>query len=43
MKSFFVKEGATPFAMSPDAFASHLATELERWKVIAQNANIQAE
>lgn len=43
MKSFFVKEGATPFAMSPDAFAKHLATELERWKVIAQNANIQAE
>ena len=43
MKSFFVKEGATPFAMNPDAFASHLATELERWKVIAQNANIQAE
>ena len=43
MKSFFVKEGATPFAMSPAAFASHLATELERWKVIAQNANIQAE
>ena len=43
MKSFFVKEGATPFAMNPDAFASNLATELERWKVIAQNANIQAE
>ena len=43
MKSFFVKEGAIPFAMSPDAFANHLATELERWKVIAQNANIQAE
>ena len=43
MNSFFVKEGAIPFAMSPDAFASHLATELERWKVIAQNANIQAE
>ncbi|MCX7223173.1 MAG: tripartite tricarboxylate transporter substrate binding protein [Burkholderiales bacterium] len=43
LKSFFVKEGATPFAVSPEAFASHLATELERWKVIAQNANIQAE
>lgn len=43
MKSFFVKEGASPVAMSADAFANHLATELERWKTIAQNANIQAD
>jgi tripartite-type tricarboxylate transporter receptor subunit TctC len=43
MKSFFVKEGASPVAMSSDAFANHLATELERWKTIAQNANIQAD
>lgn len=43
MKSFFVKEGASPVAMSADAFANHLATELERWKTIAQHANIQAD
>jgi tripartite-type tricarboxylate transporter receptor subunit TctC len=43
MKSFFVKEGASPVAMSSEAFANHLATELERWKTIAQNANIQAD
>ena len=43
MKSFFVKEGASPVAMSAEAFASHLTTELERWKTIAQNANIQAD
>ena len=43
MKSFFVKEGASPVAMSSDAFANHLATELDRWKTIAQNANIQAD
>lgn len=43
MKSFFVKEGASPMAMSAEAFATHLTTELERWKTIAQNANIQAD
>jgi tripartite-type tricarboxylate transporter receptor subunit TctC len=43
MKSFFVKEGASPVAMSSDAFANHLAAELERWTTIAQNANIQAD
>ena len=43
MKSFFEKEGASPVAMSAEAFASHLTTELERWKTIAQNANIQAD
>ena len=43
MKNFFIKEGASPAAMSAEAFAQHLSTELARWKRVAQAADIQPE
>jgi len=43
MKAFFIKEGANPAPMSPEAFAQHLSTELARWTRVAQAANIQPE
>ena len=43
MKSIFVKEGASPVAMTSEAFGNHLVNELDRWKAIALNAKIQAD
>lgn len=43
MKTFFIKEGASPAPMSSEAFAQHLSTELARWRRVAQAANIQPE
>ncbi|MEI7569955.1 MAG: hypothetical protein WCJ34_10990 [Alcaligenaceae bacterium] len=40
---FFIKEGASPSPISPEAFAEHLDTELKRWKLVAQAADIQPE
>jgi len=43
MKAFFIKEGASPSPISPEAFAEHIDTELKRWKLVAQAADIQPE
>ena len=43
MRAFFIKEGASPAPISTADFAQHLATELARWKRVAQAANIQPE
>lgn len=43
MKEFFLKQGATPNAMTPAAFSAHITDELARWKRVAAAANIQAE
>jgi tripartite-type tricarboxylate transporter receptor subunit TctC len=43
MKTFFLKEGASPAPMSSEAFAQHISDELARWKRVAQAANIQPE
>lgn len=43
MKEFFLKQGASPVAMTPAEFSSYIANELARWKRVAAAANIQAE
>jgi tripartite-type tricarboxylate transporter receptor subunit TctC len=43
MKAFFIKEGASPAPISAEAFAEHIDTELKRWKLVAQAADIQPE
>lgn len=43
MKSFFLREGATPATVSPEEFTTYLTQEIERWKQIAAAANIQPE
>lgn len=43
MKEFFLKQGASPVAMTPTEFSSYISNELARWKRVAASANIQAE
>lgn len=43
MKAFFLKQGASPVAMSPTEFSQYISNELARWKRVAAAANIQAE
>ena len=43
MKSFFLKEGAEPVAMTPPEFAQYIAQEITRWKQVAAAADIQPE
>jgi len=43
MKSFFLKEGASPSPMTTAAFGQYIALEITRWKDVAQRANIQPE
>lgn len=43
MKAFFLKQGASPVAMTPSQFSAYISNELERWKKVAAMANIQAE
>ena len=43
MKQFFLREGAEPSPMEPDDFAAFIASEIERWKSVAQAADIKAE
>jgi tripartite-type tricarboxylate transporter receptor subunit TctC len=43
MKAFFLKQGASPVAMSPAEFSQYISNELARWKRVAAAANIQAE
>lgn len=43
MKAFFIKEGAEPAPMKPDAFAKFIAAEIERWKGVAKAADIRPE
>jgi tripartite-type tricarboxylate transporter receptor subunit TctC len=43
MKAFFLKQGASPVAMTPAEFSTYISDELARWKRVAAAANIQAE
>lgn len=43
MKAFFLKQGASPVAMTPVEFSAYISNELARWKRVAAAANIQAE
>jgi tripartite-type tricarboxylate transporter receptor subunit TctC len=43
MKAFFLKQGASPVAMTPAEFSTYISDELVRWKRVAAAANIQAE
>jgi tripartite-type tricarboxylate transporter receptor subunit TctC len=43
MKAFFLKQGASPVAMTPTEFSTYISNELDRWKRVAASANIQAE
>jgi tripartite-type tricarboxylate transporter receptor subunit TctC len=43
MKAFFLKQGASPVAMTPKEFSTYISNELDRWKRVAASANIQAE
>lgn len=43
MKAFFLKQGASPVAMTPKEFSTYISNELARWKRVAATANIQAE
>lgn len=43
MKAFFLKQGASPVAMTPKEFSTYISDELDRWKRVAASANIQAE
>ncbi len=43
MKAFFLKQGASPVAMTPAEFSTYISNELVRWKRVAAAANIQAE
>ena len=43
MKAFFLKQGASPVAMTPAEFSAYISNELARWKRVAAAANIQAE
>jgi tripartite-type tricarboxylate transporter receptor subunit TctC len=43
MKEFFLKEGAEPSPMSADEFQKFIVQEIDRWKKVAQAADIKAE
>ncbi len=43
MKTFFLKEGAASAPMTTAAFRQHIEEEIVRWKLVAQQADIQPE
>ena len=43
MKEMFLREGAEPAPMSAAAFAATIRREIDGWKKVAHDANIQAE
>lgn len=43
MKAFFIREGAEPAPMKPEAFAKFIGAEIERWKGVAKAADIRPE
>ena len=43
MTEIFLREGAEPVLMSPAQFAATIKSEIEGWKKVAKQANIQAE
>lgn len=43
MKAFLLKEGAEPVTMKPNEFRDYISNEINRWKEVAQKADIQAE
>ena len=43
MKTFFLRQGASPVTMTPAEFSTYISNELVRWRRVAATANIQAE
>ena len=43
VKSFLLREGAEPAPMTPEAFSALLASDIERWRRVAQSAGIKAD
>ena len=43
MKRFFAQEGAEPVALTPEAFAAMIRTEIQRWDKVARDANIRVD
>lgn len=43
MKDFFLREGAEPAPMKAAEFARQIATEIERWKKVAKDADIKPD
>jgi tripartite-type tricarboxylate transporter receptor subunit TctC len=43
MREVFLREGAEPAPMTPEAFATTIRDEIEGWKRVAQRANIKPE
>jgi len=43
MQNFLNKEGAQTAIMTSEAFATYIKNEIERWQVVAHQANIQPE
>lgn len=42
MQELFAKEGAEPMPYSPEQTAAYVKTEVEKWRKVARDANIQA-
>jgi tripartite-type tricarboxylate transporter receptor subunit TctC len=43
IKTFMSREGAHPTTSSPEAFAHHLAAELQRWQDVVKSNGIKVE
>ena len=43
VKEFLLREGAEPAPMTPEAFTALVASDIERWRRVAQSAGIKAD
>lgn len=43
VKAFLIREGAEPAPMTPEAFTALIASDIERWRKVAQSAGIKAD
>ena len=43
VKEFLMREGAEPAPMTPEAFSALVASDIERWRRVAQSAGIKAD
>jgi tripartite-type tricarboxylate transporter receptor subunit TctC len=43
VKAFLLREGAEPAPMTAEAFTALVASDIERWRKVAQSANIKAD
>jgi tripartite-type tricarboxylate transporter receptor subunit TctC len=43
MSRFFAQEGAEPVALAPEAFATMIRAEIQRWDKVAREANIRVD